>query len=65
VNGLLTYDRKVAKIEPQTLRALHQPLLEAWSRTTHEGVIAQVVVAVRRAYAAHMRYVARDYGSLA
>ena len=29
VNGLLTYDRKVAKIEPETLRALHQPLLEA------------------------------------
>ena len=28
VNGLLTYDRKVAKIAAETLRAIHQPLVE-------------------------------------
>mmetsp|Transcript_64697 Transcript_64697/g.107496 ORF Transcript_64697/g.107496 Transcript_64697/m.107496 type:complete len:654 (+) Transcript_64697:144-2105(+) len=27
VNGLLTYDRKVAKIDAQTLRRIHEPLL--------------------------------------
>ncbi len=28
VNGLLTYDRRVVKIEPETLRALHAPLYQ-------------------------------------
>lgn len=38
VNGLLTYDREVIKIDPELLRILHAPLYAADSKTTKDIV---------------------------
>lgn len=38
LNGLLTYDREIVKIDPETLREIHEEVIEAWKNASRDGI---------------------------